>query len=119
MSWTHERARIASLTRSRAVDDPELVDARRNLAAEKLAEHVRRVVDAAPPLTPEQRDRIAALLRPVATPEDRAAAGRSASASPHDVGRNAPGRPGSQRQPVNATPGRRGGVIPAAGRGAA
>lgn len=28
-----------------------------------LAEHVARVVDAAPPLTPEQRDRIVALLR--------------------------------------------------------
>ena len=30
---------------------------------ERLAEHVRKVVDAAPPLTAEQRDRIAAILR--------------------------------------------------------
>lgn len=33
-------------------------------AATMLAEHVRTVVDSFPPLTSEQRDRIAALLRP-------------------------------------------------------
>ncbi|MGH3687587.1 MAG: hypothetical protein ACRDQY_13730 [Pseudonocardiaceae bacterium] len=33
-----------------------------------LAEHVRAVVDSFPPLTPEQRDRIATLLR---TPDNR------------------------------------------------
>lgn len=63
MSWTAERARVASLTRSRNPDDPELVDARRNLRAERLAEHIRRTVEVAPPLTPEQRDRLALLLR--------------------------------------------------------
>jgi hypothetical protein len=31
--------------------------------AEQLEEHIRRVVDAAPPLTAEQRDRLALLLR--------------------------------------------------------
>lgn len=64
MSWQHERARIASLTRSRADDDPELVAARRNLKVERLAEHIARTVEAAPPLTDEQRDRLAALLCP-------------------------------------------------------
>ncbi|OCB25013.1 hypothetical protein A5674_22185 [Mycobacterium malmoense] len=59
----HERARIASLTRSRQPDDPELVAARQNLKALRLEEHVRRVVAEAPPLTDEQRDRIAAILR--------------------------------------------------------
>lgn len=59
----HERARIASLTRSRQPDDPELVDARRNLAALRLEECVRKTVADAPPLTAEQRDRIAAILR--------------------------------------------------------
>ncbi|TSD95048.1 hypothetical protein FOS14_18820 [Skermania sp. ID1734] len=59
----HERARVAALTRDRKPDDPELLEARRNLRAETLAEYVRRVVDAAPPLTPEQRDKIAGLLR--------------------------------------------------------
>jgi hypothetical protein len=62
MSWATERARIAALTRSRAADDPQLVEARRNLRAERLAEHVRRVVSEAPPLTEEQRARIAVLL---------------------------------------------------------
>lgn len=36
-----------------------------------LHEHVRRIVDSAPPLTAEQRDRIATLLRP-STEEARA-----------------------------------------------
>lgn len=62
----HHRARIAALTRSRTPDDPELVGARRDLEVEMLAEHVARVVAAAPPLTSEQRQRIAALLRPTA-----------------------------------------------------
>ena len=29
-----------------------------------ISEYITRVVDAAPPLTPEQRDRLASLLRP-------------------------------------------------------
>lgn len=62
MSWTAERARIASLSRSRQSDDPELIEARRNLAAERLADHIKRVVDQAPPLSPEQRSRLAGLL---------------------------------------------------------
>jgi hypothetical protein len=61
--WTTERARLASLTRSREPDDPELIGARRNLKAERLADHIRRVVDEAPPLTREQRERLAILLR--------------------------------------------------------
>lgn len=60
---THERARIAALSRSRAKDDPELLDARRRLRAACLAEHITRAVDAAPPLTSEQRDQLARLLR--------------------------------------------------------
>lgn len=63
MSWTQERARVASLSRSRSADDPDLLDARRNLKTERLAEAITRTVDAAPPLTPEQRERLAVLLR--------------------------------------------------------
>lgn len=68
MSWTHERARIASLTRAirageRPADDPELEDARRNLRAERLAEHVKKVVDGWPKLTDAQLNDVAALLR--------------------------------------------------------
>lgn len=64
MSWTTERARVASLTRSRNTDDPDLVTARQRLKAARVEDYIARVVAEAPLLTPEQRDRIAALLRP-------------------------------------------------------
>lgn len=57
------RAMSNSLQRYHAADDPELIAARRNLAAEQLAEHVERIVSVAPPLTEEQLERVAALLR--------------------------------------------------------
>lgn len=68
MAWTHERARVAALSRcvksgERAPDDPELQDAKRNLRALRLEDHVQKVIAEAPPLTPEQRDRIAVILR--------------------------------------------------------
>jgi hypothetical protein len=63
VSWQAERARVASLTRSRPPDHPDLIEARRSLRAERLAEHVRKVVETSPPLTPAQRDRIASILR--------------------------------------------------------
>jgi hypothetical protein len=59
----HHRARIAALSRDRQPDDPDLIEARRNLRALRLEEHVAKVVASAPPLTAEQRDRIAAILR--------------------------------------------------------
>jgi len=58
------RGRVASLSRSRSATDPDLVNARRDLAAAKLDAYIQKVVAEAPPLTDEQRDRIAALLRP-------------------------------------------------------
>ena len=64
LSWTSERAKIASLSRSRKADDPELLTARRNLKAAKLEEYVARVISTAPPLTDEQASRIASMLRP-------------------------------------------------------
>lgn len=63
-SWTHQRAKVASLSRIRSSDDPELIEARQNLKALKLEEYVSKVVSEAPPLTTEQVDRIATLLRP-------------------------------------------------------
>ena len=62
-SWQHHRARVASLSRDRAPNDPEILAERQAMQAERLAEHVARVVAQAPPLTPEQRDKIANLLR--------------------------------------------------------
>ena len=62
-SWQHHRARVASLSRDRAPNDPEILAERQAMQAERLAEHVARVVAQAPPLSPAQRERIAALLR--------------------------------------------------------
>lgn len=64
MSWTSERARVASLTRSRAADDPELVAARQRLRAARYELHVQKIIADAPPLTDEQRHRVAQLLAP-------------------------------------------------------
>jgi hypothetical protein len=58
----HERARVAALSRSRGADDPDLVAARRNLAAERLAHYIERTVSTAPPLSAEQRRRLSAIL---------------------------------------------------------
>lgn len=63
MSVYGERAVVAALTRSREADDPDLVDARRNLTTAKLAQYIERTVAAAPPLTDEQCDRLVAILR--------------------------------------------------------
>ncbi len=62
MSWTHHRAKVAALSRDRAPDDPELLDARRKLRAERLAHAIRETVEAAPPLTDAQRRELAVLL---------------------------------------------------------
>ncbi len=63
MSLTVERARVAALSRSRKPDDPDLVAARQTLKAERLSEYIRRTVATLPPLSPEQRERLALLLR--------------------------------------------------------
>jgi hypothetical protein len=63
------RARLgdASAKYKRAPNDADLADrairARREYQAAALADHIRRVVDAAPPLTPEQRNRLLLALR--------------------------------------------------------
>jgi len=63
-SWTVPRARIAGYKRrGRPDSDPDLINARRELKAARIEEYVRRVVDTAPALSDEQRDRLALLLR--------------------------------------------------------
>ncbi len=57
-------SRAAGLTRRRAPDDPVVLDALREVRAAAAEDYIRRLVDTAPPLTPEQRDRLAVLLRP-------------------------------------------------------
>jgi F0F1-type ATP synthase delta subunit len=63
VSWTSERARVASLSRSRNRDDPDLLAARRDLRAARAEDYIKALVDSAPPLTDAQRDRLAVLLR--------------------------------------------------------
>jgi hypothetical protein len=64
LSWTSERARVASLTRSRTPDGLDLLTARLNLKAARIEDYVAKVVNAAPLLTLEQRARIASLIQP-------------------------------------------------------
>ena len=68
MSTSFQRSQVANAAKSYKSNPSEqakrrLDDARRDLAEQKIAEYVRRTVDAAPLLTPEQRDRLALLLQ--------------------------------------------------------
>lgn len=60
----HHRGRVAALSRSRASDDPEFIAAKTDLVAANIADYLIRTLAAAPPLTDEQRTRLAELLRP-------------------------------------------------------
>ena len=60
-SWTKTRSQIAHA--KRRDPDADVTELRRQLKADRLADYINRVVDAAPPLTVEQRDRLALLLR--------------------------------------------------------
>jgi len=55
------RAQIGAATRHHP--DADTTDLRRELAAVKIADYIRSIVAEAPPLTQEQRDRLALLLR--------------------------------------------------------
>ncbi len=63
-SWTHARARVARLTQVREPDDAELAAARLDLRLVRAEDTIRKIVDAAPPLTADQKRRLAALLHP-------------------------------------------------------
>lgn len=60
MSARSIQGALAAAVRHHPDDDHS--DLRRDLAAEQLAEYVRRIVDNAPPLSREQKNRIADLL---------------------------------------------------------
>lgn len=61
MSWTKTRSEIALA--KRANPHADTTELRRRLKAERLEDYIARTVDEAPPLTAEQRDRLALLLR--------------------------------------------------------
>lgn len=59
------RARVAGLSKKgRDAHDPELVSARQELRVLTLADQIQRTIDQAPPLSDEQRARLARLLTP-------------------------------------------------------
>jgi hypothetical protein len=62
--WRQQYQRVADVLTQRAavLDEAEAVDRYGSL---KMRDYVKALVDTAPPLTPEQRDRLAALLRPM------------------------------------------------------
>jgi hypothetical protein len=53
---------VGAIERHHGGDDPRLPEMRRELRALSLEEHIAAVVDEAPPLTAEQRDRLVGLL---------------------------------------------------------
>lgn len=59
--WTKTRSVLANTLKA----DPsaDVTSLRRQLKAERLEDYIRRTVDAAPPLTEEQRAQLADLLR--------------------------------------------------------
>ena len=56
------KGRMAVAHRDHAPDSPEVLELRRDLAAEKIAQYVQAIVASAPPLTADQRTRLAALF---------------------------------------------------------
>ncbi|MBC3193844.1 hypothetical protein H7X46_22540 [Pseudonocardia sp. C8] len=57
-----ERASLAARTRHRGPDDPSVDDDRRRFAVDRLADHIREVVESAPAPTAEQIERLRGLL---------------------------------------------------------
>jgi len=56
-------ARKAALSRSHQPGSPAMLQVERDLAVARLADYISRVVDSAPELSADQRQRLAALLR--------------------------------------------------------
>ena len=68
---------MATSTRPRKIDDPAWRRERARkagLASQSIDGYIKRLVDHAPELTAEQRDRLAGLLRGTGTPDSRGAA---------------------------------------------
>jgi hypothetical protein len=59
---SHAQRRAAGLSRWRQSDDPELSQAKADLIEARLREAIQREAESDPPLSPEQRSRLAVLL---------------------------------------------------------
>lgn len=74
--WTKARSEHANLCKKLGPDDPLVIDKRVELRALRLEDYVQRVLAEAPPLSAEQRERIAELLRPGRRSETGGGTGR-------------------------------------------
>ncbi|RDH75508.1 hypothetical protein DVS77_26270 [Mycolicibacterium moriokaense] len=63
-TWTKARSDLGIKTRKLGPDHPETIEARRTFRAERTAAYIEKVLAEAPPLTDEQRIRLAELFRP-------------------------------------------------------
>ncbi len=61
MSWTHARARLAATRRHHP--DADTSNLERDLRVARAEDYIKRLIDDAPPPTPEQRAQLALLLR--------------------------------------------------------
>jgi len=71
-AFLSKRATYAAQKRHHGTDHPATQAASRELREATLARHITRLVDQAPPLTDEQRARLAGLLMPAAGQAERA-----------------------------------------------
>jgi hypothetical protein len=62
-TWTKTRSQLANLSKILDSDDPRVIELRRELRAQRLADHVAKIIAEFPPLTPEQVDHVAGILR--------------------------------------------------------
>jgi hypothetical protein len=60
--FCRSRGAVGSLNRSRQADDPELLAARSLMAEDSLVDAVAKALKKAPPLAPQARERVIALL---------------------------------------------------------
>lgn len=63
-TWQQKRGKLARRSKDLPADHPELVELRRDLHADRLAETIKKVVAQAPPFTAEQVTRLRVLLEP-------------------------------------------------------
>ena len=63
-AWTHARSALALTIQKYGKDSPQADEARAKYKARRLAHHIEKILDEAPPLTDAQRTKLAELLRP-------------------------------------------------------